>query len=250
MSNFSAGIMGVGLTLLSYTVVGMAVEGLTLALAAGAKRITQAGLLPLIALIIEPCKVLFINNALNHGVLGPLGIAEAKQVGKSIFFLLETNPGPGLGLLTAYWLFGKGPAKHSAPGAMIIHFLGGVQEIYFPYVLMNPLTIVAVVAGGFSADAVFVATHAGLVATPSPGSIIAELAMSARGSYLPALLGIGVGALISCLVAMPIILRVGNREMKAEGFAKAQASTRSQRGAAEAKQREGAEKGPNSGHLP
>ena len=152
--------------MLSYTVVGMAVEGLTLALAAGAKRITQAGLLPLIALIIEPCKVLFINNALNHGVLGPLGIAEAKQVGKSIFFLLETNPGPGLGLLTAYWLFGKGPAKHSAPGAMIIHFLGGVQEIYFPYVLMNPLTIVAVVAGGFSADAVFVATHAGLVATP------------------------------------------------------------------------------------
>ena len=238
VANFSAGLIGFALALLSFTVVGTAVQGLTLALAAGARRITEAGLLPLIALFIEPGKVLFINNALNHGVLVPLGIAEAKEVGKSIFFLLETDPGPGLGLLLAYWLFGKGAAKHSSPGAIVIHFLGGIHEIYFPYVLMNPLTILAVVAGGFSADAVFVATRAGLVATPAPGSIIAEIAMSPKGGLLPVLLGIGVGTLVSCVVAMPFVLRAARKDADAQTFAKAQELARRQMIAADGAQKD------------
>ena len=238
VANFSAGLIGFALALLSFTVVGTAVQGLTLALAAGARRITEASLLPLIALFIEPGKVLFINNALNHGVLVPLGIAEAKEVGKSIFFLLETDPGPGLGLLLAYWLFGKGAAKHSSPGAIVIHFLGGIHEIYFPYVLMNPLTILAVVAGGFSADAVFVATRAGLVATPAPGSIIAEIAMSPKGGLLPVLLGIAVGTLVSCVVAMPFVLRAARKDADAQTFAKAQELARRQMIAAEGAQKD------------
>ena len=209
VANFSAGLLGLGLILTGYTVVGWAVTGVTTALSAGARAITNAGLLPLIAFIIEPGKVLFVNNAINHGVLAPLGIAEAKQAGRSIFFLLESDPGPGLGLLTAYALFGKGAAKSSSPGAIVIHFFGGIHEMYFPYVLMNPLTILALIAGGLSADAVFVAAHAGLLATPSPGSIFAEIAMAPRGALLPVLAGIAVSALVSFAVATPIVSRAG-----------------------------------------
>jgi len=207
VSNFSAGFLGLGLMLAGYTAVESVVGAAMAALASGARTVAGAGLLPLIALIIEPAKVLFVNNAINHGVLAPLGIAEAKGAGKSIFFLLESNPGPGLGLLAAYALFGKGTAKTSAPGVIIIQFFGGIHELYFPYVLMNPLTILAVMAGGLAGDAVFVALHAGLVATASPGSIFAEIAMAPRGGLLPVLLGVAAAACVSLLVAAPLVRR-------------------------------------------
>ena len=101
-------------------------------LRAGVETIVTAGILPIASIFIEPAKILFLNNAINHGVLGPIGIQEAQTTGKSIFFLLESIPGPGLGILLAYWMFAKGTAKDSAPGATIIHFLGGIHEIYFP----------------------------------------------------------------------------------------------------------------------
>jgi PTS system mannitol-specific IIC component len=218
VSNFSSGLLGLGLMLTGYTLAGPAVEWLTTALGAGASAISNAGFLPLIALIIEPAKVLFVNNAINHGILSPLGVAEAKVTGKSIFFLLESNPGPGVGLLAAYALFGKGNARSSSPGAILIQFFGGIHEMYFPYVLMNPLTILALVAGGFSAASVFVATHAGLVATPSPGSILAEIAMSPKGGLIPVMLGIGVSALVSFAVAAPIVSRArGDAPLPAPG---------------------------------
>lgn len=105
------------------------------------EAIINANLLPLTNIFIEPAKVLFLNNAINHGILSPLGIDQAADAGKSI--LLETNPGPGLGILLAYWLFDKGTAKQTAPGAVIIHFLGGIHEIYFPYILMKRNSIKA-----------------------------------------------------------------------------------------------------------
>jgi len=206
--NFSAGLCGMALTLTAFTAIGPVVTQLTAALSAGARWFAQAGLLPLVALLIEPGKVMFMNNAINHGLLAPLGVAEVKEYGRSVFFLLETNPGPGLGLLLAYWLFGKGAARQSAPGAVIIHFFGGIHEIYFPYVLMNPLTILAVIAGGIGANISFVLTSAGLAATPSPGSIFAEVALAPRGGLLPVLLGIGVGSFCSFVVAMPIVRRM------------------------------------------
>jgi mannitol PTS system EIICBA or EIICB component len=208
VSNFSAGLAGLGLMLAGYTAVESAVRAAMAALSSGARTVTGAGLLPLIALIIEPAKVLFVNNAINHGVLAPLGIAEAKQAGQSVFFLLESNPGPGLGLLAAYALFGKGTAKTSAPSAIVIQFFGGIHELYFPYVLMNPLTVLAVIAGGLVGNWVFVALRAGLVATPSPGSIFAEIAMTPKGGLLPVLLGIVAAACVSLLVATPLVRRL------------------------------------------
>ena len=123
----------------------------------------KRSLLPLTSLFVEPAKILFLNNAINHGVFTPLGMDQVAEAGKSIFFLIEANPGPGLGLLLAYSFFGKGAARSSAPSAVIIHFLGGIHEIYFPYVLMNPLTVLAVMAGGMSGVFINSIFNSGLV---------------------------------------------------------------------------------------
>ncbi|AKS38200.1 PTS system mannitol-specific transporter subunit IIBC [Anoxybacillus gonensis] len=201
VNNFSAGIIGGLLTLVAFKGIGPVVLGLNKTLAAGVEAIVNAKLLPLANIFIEPAKVLFLNNAINHGILSPLGIEQAAKTGKSILFLLETNPGPGLGILLAYWLFGKGMAKQSAPGAVIIHFLGGIHEIYFPYILMRPVLILAAIAGGVSGVFTFTVFNAGLVAVPSPGSIFALLAMTPRGHYLGVLAGVIVAATVSFLVA-------------------------------------------------
>ena len=211
-ANFSAGIAGALLAAAALFVVGPMVQAATRALGAAAHTLTSAGLLPLIALVIEPGKVLFLNNAINHGVLGPLGAAQAHAEGRSIFFLLESNPGPGLGLLLAYWVFGAPAARQSAPGAVVVHFFGGIHEIYFPYVLMQPLSLLALVAGGLIANTVFMTTGAGLVATPSPGSIFAELAMTPRGAVLPVIMGIAAGAVASFVVALPIVRLSASRQ--------------------------------------
>src|SRR4029078_3276521 len=162
---------------------------------------------PLADIIIEPAKVLFLNNAINHGILGPLGVAEVQKSGKAIHFLLETNPGPGLGLLLAFWVAGKGSLKQAAPGAMIVHFLGGIHEIYFPYVLAKPVMIVAMWAGGILADLWFLIWGAGLVATPAPGSIFAYLAVIPRGEHFAVLGGVVIG-IVGSFLAGSLILRL------------------------------------------
>ena len=207
VNNFSAGILGGALSVFAFTYIEPIVAGISTGLGNAAQAITDRGLLPLIALVVEPAKILFLNNAINHGVLSPLGIQQAHDVGKSIFFLLEPNPGPGLGILLAYMLYSKGMAKQSAPGAIIIHFLGGIHEIYFPYVLMKPALLLAVIGGGITADLTFVVTHAGLVSAPSPGSIISLMAMSPKGGQLPVLAGVLVGTVVSFLIAAIIIKR-------------------------------------------
>lgn len=212
VNNFSAGILGMLLSLLAYTVIGPSVSALNNVLRAAVEFVVNAGLLPLASLFIEPGKVLFLNNAINHGILSPIGVQQVEEMGKSIMFLLETNPGPGLGLLIAYWLAGKGNAKTTAPGAIIIHFFGGIHEIYFPYVLMKPSMIIAVIAGGMTGVLTFVVTGAGLVATPSPGSIFAEMAMTPRGNFIPVLSGIILSAIVSFLVGWVILKRSPNAE--------------------------------------
>jgi PTS system mannitol-specific IIC component len=207
VNNFSAGIIGAVLAVLGVVFFGPWFAALSDALGSGVSAIINAGLLPLADIPIEVGKVLFLNNAINHGVLAPLGVAAAAQNGRAIHFLLETNPGPGLGLLLSFMFFGKGMAKLSAPGAIIIHFFGGIHEIYFPYVLSHPIMIVAMWAGGIAADFVFVATNAGLVATPSPGSIFAYLAVTPPGQHLGVLSGVAVGAIGSFLVGS-LILRL------------------------------------------
>lgn len=221
VNNFSAGILGVLLSLAAFQFIEPVVAGVSIGLGVGAKIITQHGLLPLIAIIVEPAKILFLNNAINHGVFSPLGIQEVHSMGKSIFFLLEPEPGPGLGVLLAYSLYSKGAAKQSAPGAAIIHFFGGIHEIYFPYVLMKPILLLAVIAGGMSADLIFVLLHAGLVATPSPGSIFALLALSPKGGQLSVVAGVATGAVVSFLVSS-VILKRSKEQEESDDFHEAQ----------------------------
>jgi PTS system mannitol-specific IIC component len=211
VGNFSAGILGALLAILGYWAIGPVVSVVSNAFGDAVDFLVDNTLLPLASIIVEPAKVLFLNNAINHGVLAPLGVTEAAEEGKSILFLIETNPGPGLGLLTAYWLFGPRAVRPSAPGAIIIHFFGGIHEIYFPYVLINPVLIVAMIAGGMSAVLTFVVTGAGLVSTPSPGSIFAYLAVTPKGGYFGVLAGVAVGAIVTFLVAT-VILKATVRE--------------------------------------
>ena len=97
--------------------------------------------------------------------------------------------------------------KQTSSGSMIIHFLGGIHEIYFPYVLAHPIMIVAMIAGGMAADFWFVVTGAGLVAPPSPGSIFAYLAVIPPGQHFQVLTGVLIGAVVSAAVGI-FILRV------------------------------------------
>ena len=216
VSNFSIGILGMLLAVLGYYVVGSVVSGLTMLISSGAELVIRHGLLPLVSLFVEPAKVLFLNNAVNHGIFSPIGIEQARETGQSIMFLLETNPGPGLGVLLAYWLFGRGNARQSAPGAVIIQFFGGIHEIYFPYILARPVLIVAAIAGSAAGLLFFLLTDAGLVAPASPGSILSVLAMAPKGKTLIVLLGVVISAAVSLLVAAPFIRRASKTETEGD----------------------------------
>ncbi|TWT00570.1 PTS mannitol transporter subunit IICBA [Planomicrobium sp. CPCC 101079] len=212
VNNFSAGILGGALALLAYMGVGPAVDAFTQTLVAGVDWLVEAGLLPLTSILIEPAKILFLNNAINHGVLSPIGLEQVQQGGKSILFLLEANPGPGLGVLLAFMLFGKGVAKQSAPGAAIIHFLGGIHEIYFPYVLMKPMLILSVILGGMSGVFTLTLLGGGLVAPASPGSILAIAAVTPPEgmAYLANFAAVLVAATVSFLVSA-VVLKSGKQ---------------------------------------
>jgi PTS system mannitol-specific IIC component len=211
VDNFSAGILGAAMAVLGMLGIGPAAQAVTRWLDAGLQTLHDANLLPLVSIIVEPAKVLFLNNAVNHGILGPLGVADAAAHGKAIEFLIETNPGPGLGLLVACLLFGPRAIRPSVSGAIVIQFLGGIHEIYFPYVLARPRLLLATTAGGAAGVLTFMLTGAGTVATPSPGSIIAVLAVSPRGSDLSVVTGVAVSALVAFATAS-VLLRFGRTE--------------------------------------
>lgn len=210
VNNFSAGILGALLAVFGCLAIEPLCVGIKDVLVICVDFLVKRSLLPLTSLFVEPAKILFLNNAINHGVFTPLGMDQVAEAGKSIFFLIEANPGPGLGLLLAYSFFGKGAARSSAPSAVIIHFLGGIHEIYFPYVLMNPLTVLAVMAGGMSGVFINSIFNSGLVSAASPGSIIAILGMCAKDSYIGVILSVIVAAAVSFVIAA-FILKFSNK---------------------------------------
>jgi len=216
INNFSLGILGLILTLVAMLLVAPFVTGVSNAAGAIVQALINAGVLPLVDLIVEPAKILFLNNALNIGVLAPLGAAASSATGRAIHFMLESNPGPGLGLLLAYWFAGKGMLKESAPASIIIHFFGGIHEIYFPYVLAHPIMLLAMYAGGILADTWWMITGAGLVATPSPGSIFAYLAMTPKGWHFQVLTGVLIGTVASFAAGYVLLKRFPVAESESE----------------------------------
>lgn len=220
VNNFSLGIIGAILACLAMYLIAPVVTGLNSVMEMGVGFFVDHGLLPLASIFIEPAKVLFLNNAINHGILSPMGIQQVNEVGKSVFLLLESNPGPGLGILLAYCIAGKGSAKTSAPGAVIIHFLGGIHEIYFPYILMNPLLLIAVIAGGASGVFTFTLFDVGLTGPASPGSMISILMMCEKHSYLGLVLGVLISTAVSLLIALPLLRFAGKDTSLEEATAK------------------------------
>ena len=215
INNFSIGIFGMLLAIVGYYAIGPFMSAVLVVLKGGVQVLVNHNLLPLAAIFIEPAKVLFLNNAINHGIFTPIGIEQAAEAGKSIMYMLEANPGPGLGLLLAYWAFSKDKAtKDSAPGAIIIHFLGGIHEIYFPYILMNPLVIVGPIAGNICAILFYSITKAGLVGPSAPGSIIAFMSMSPKTSIAITALGVLIAAAVSFLVSSPIVKMAGSKSLE------------------------------------
>lgn len=204
-NNFSSGILGMILAIFGVFVVNPLVTAGSNFMSKGVDWIISIHMLPLANIFIEPAKILFLNNAIGNGILVPLGIQQASQSGKSVLFLLESNPGPGIGILLAFMIFGKGTAKASAPGAAIIQFFGGIHEIYFPYILMKPALVFAAIAGGISGTFTFQLLGTGLKAAASPGSIIAILLMTPKGNYLKILIGVLVAAIVSFIVASVIL---------------------------------------------
>jgi PTS system mannitol-specific IIC component len=211
VNNFSLGIIGGALAIGAFFGMSPILVWITDVLGGGVKFLIETGLLPLASIIIEPAKVLFLNNAINHGVLSPLGVEQAAETGKSIMFMLESNPGPGLGILLAFMFFGPRAIRPSVPGAIIIQFFGGIHEIYFPYVLMKPQLILAAIAGGATGIATFLVTGVGLVAPPSPGSIIAYTLVTPPGDHFGVYLGILLSAAVS-LVVGALLLGFGRGE--------------------------------------
>ena len=219
INNFSAGIIGMLLAILGYTVVGPVMSAILVVLAAGVNILVVHGLLPLVAIFIEPAKVLFLNNAINHGIFTPLATAQAAEAGKSIMYMLEPNPGPGLGVLLAYMFFCKDmKTKQSAPGAIIIHVLGGIHEIYFPYILMNPLVIIAPIIGNMVSIFWFNMMDCGLVGPASPGSIIAYLMMTPGSDIWKVLVGVVIATGVSFAVASPIVKMAGGKNSLEEAI--------------------------------
>ncbi len=215
INNFSAGIIGMLLAMLGYVIIGPAMSGILQILSAGVNVLVQNELLPLAAVFIEPAKVLFLNNAINHGIFTPIATAQAAETGKSIMYMLEPNPGPGLGVLLAYMFFCKDKAtKDSAPGAVIIHLLGGIHEIYFPYILMNPLIIVAPIIGNIAAVFWYNMTGCGLVGPASPGSVIAYMMMTPGQDMLKVLMGIAMSGGISFAIASVFVRMAGSKSLE------------------------------------
>ncbi|GAM60908.1 PTS system [Vibrio ishigakensis] len=219
VNNFSLGIFGMLMCLFAYAIVGPAVSAANMFVQTGIEALVATGFLPLLAIINEPAKVLFLNNAIDQGIYYPLGLQAAAETGKSIFFMVASNPGPGLGMLLAYAKFGQGLSKRSAPSAIIIHFFGGIHELYFPYVLMKPTMILAMIAGGATGIATFNLLDAGLVAGPSPGSIFSYLALTPKGGFLATIAGVTTATIASFIVASAI-LKVSKKEESEEEFEK------------------------------
>jgi PTS system mannitol-specific IIC component len=214
INNFSIGIIGMLLAILGFYVIGPFMSVILAVLTAGVAVLINNHLLPLAAIFIEPAKVLFLNNAINHGIFTPIGAEQAAQTGQSIMYMLEADPGPGLGVLLAYWAFCKDKAtKDSAPGAIIIHLFGGIHEIYFPYILMNPAVIIGPIVGNICAITWFSVTGCGLKGPASPGSIIAFIAMAPKDKVFLILIGVLIATVVSFLISAPIVRMAGDKSL-------------------------------------
>lgn len=202
--NIFFGAVGVITVSLTYFVFAPIFSYIDLFFANLIEYLTDVKTLPITTSIIETLKVFSLNNSINHGFLIPAGVENATKFGKSVFFLLETNPGPGLGILLALYILNKDRRKYFA-SCMTVQAIGGIHEIYFPIILSNLKLLIALILGAISGNLVFYLLHAGARGAISPGSIITIFLMCSPSDWLAILLGIATSAVVSCISACLIL---------------------------------------------
>ncbi len=201
VNNFSIAIIGLILAIMGLFIVGPCIVIVSQLINQSVEFFIDRSLLQILAVFIEPIKVLFLNNGINHGIIDVVAIDQVNKIGESTLYLLEANPGPGLGVILAYWVYSKGAMKESAPSAAIIQLLGGIHEIYFPYILINPILIIASILGSIASIVVFLTFNSGLIATASPGSIFSIIMLSSKDDIIGNLLGVLVGVIVSFIAS-------------------------------------------------
>ncbi len=205
--NLVAAIVGAAFSIAAYYVLTPVLSAVTHVIMMGVDWLIAHKLICLTSVLIEPAKVFFLNNSIHHGILLPLAMQQAEQNGSSMLFLLETNPGPGLGVLLALWLSNRKKRKEYA-AYMFVECIGGIHEIYFPEVLANLWLLLALIPGGMAGTlcmSVFHVASAGLV---SPGSILTVLFMSGH-HVLATLFAVAISTAVSCAIAFFILKRQG-----------------------------------------
>lgn len=207
VNNFSLAFMGIILAIIGLVIIGPSIIIVDKIMNKGVYFIIRNGLLPLLAIFIEPIKVLFLNNVMNHGIINIIAMDQITEYGKSILYLLEANPGPGLGVILSYYIYSKGVMKQFVPSAAIIQFFGGIHEIYFPYILLNPQLLIAAIIGNAVSIMIFLIFNTGLISLASPGSIFSIMMLSYKGDILKNLLGVFGGAIVSFFIATILLKR-------------------------------------------
>lgn len=200
INNFSLGIIGLLLMVLGYFAVVPVIQFLIGILMTGVNFLIERRLLPLLSIFVQPGKVLFLNNAINHGIMIPIGVEQAAEAGKSLMFMIEANNGCVFGTALAFSLFGKGTAKKAAPGAAFINFFGGIGEVVYPFVLSKPKVILGQIAGSAVSLFIIQTFGGGTVAPISPGSFFALIAVSPPDSMVVNVISYVAGAAVACLV--------------------------------------------------
>lgn len=214
-ANVSVGVIGSLLFLVSYFLLAPLFEGISQVSYQVVDFFVRNNVFAGIHLILEPMKVFFFNNIINHGLLTPLGIEDAAVHGSSLLFLIETNPGPGMGVLIAYCWLGAKTIRTNAATALVVQALGGIHEVYFPFVLLHPALFVAPIIGGGSGTLIFQLFDAGLKAPASPGSLLIIMANAPLSKMLGIFAGITVSTIVSFSIASVILKRPQkNHEVK------------------------------------
>lgn len=212
VNNLSLGIIGMILNLVGFVVIGPVFNAVVLFFSTGINWLLERKLLPLVAIFMCPGQVLFLNNAINHGILSPIGYQQAAELGKSIVFTIDSNCGPLLGTLCSIAIFGKGKAKKSAPLAMFIAGIAGIGEVYFPFVLANPIMILATMSGLATSLFLLSLLGGGLVGMPSPGSLIMIGMMTPKDSIFANFISILAGFIVALVVGSLLLKVFGSND--------------------------------------
>lgn len=196
VKNLSLAVFGSVLLVLTKTLFVPVLEGALGIVYQGVHFLVAHHMTFAASVLLEPAKVFFLNNLMNHGILVPLGMSQVQETGSSILYLMETNPGPGLGVLLAMYFRNK-EYKSEYVSAMLAESVGGIHEVYFPFVLSDLRLLLPLILGGMAGNICFEFLDAGLKGAVSPGSFLVIFLMAGKEGFFPVMAGMAASAAVS-----------------------------------------------------